>query len=209
MNLGTIPIIGTVRGQSPWLDITHLVTVTDGSGGFTIYDIVNKTSSSQSGSGSAWGTAAMNSTHFAHGSLDGTGTGPNLYIHDVTTGSETKIDTGGFGIWPLSYDPNSNFLFCQRNWPGVNDWNIVRVHPDGTGLQNLTSDLAGLAFAPTSSPDGTKVAFILQTTGTWWNNGTYALYTMNADGTGKVKVLEATNLFGTGFTQHSPLYWTK
>lgn len=210
-SLGTLVIPGTVRGQSPWLDATHLVTVTDSSGSFTVFDIANNSYTIENGSGSAWGTAVIDSTHFAHGSLDGTGVGANLYIHDMTTGSETKVDIGAVtDLWPLSYNPKTNFLYCQGGGGETGVWNVYRVRPDGSGLENLTADLQAIAcFAPTVSPDGTKVAFIQQSTGGHWESGMYALYTMNADGTGKQKILERTNLFGTGFTQHSPLYWAK
>lgn len=210
----TIPGSAAIRSQSPWLDSDRLITVQNdsslpiGSGnGITIYNV--KTSQAFTFPGGPlheYGNTAISATKIASGSISSTAGVADLYIHDLTNNSSTKVETGGTSIWPLSYDQSSNFLFCQRdNGQLIDDWDIVKVRPDGTGLVNLTADMPGISFAPVVSPEGTKVAFI--NSNSWWGQGTYSLWTMNLDGTAKIKLLEGNNLFGTQFTQISPLTW--
>ena len=57
---------------------------------------------------------------------------------------------------------------------------VYTVRSDGTGLENVSSDVAQDG-QPAWSPDGTKLAFV----STRGGNGTTAdIYVMNADGTG-------------------------
>jgi hypothetical protein len=205
-NLGVAVIPGTVRSSNPWLDSTHLLTWGNTPTTFYIHDLANNNGVTQSSQGTNWGQAIIDSTHFAHGVLDGTATG-SMYIHDVTMNSSSKVYSG-VRIWPLSYDPKSNYLYCQL---GDTDTTlqVAKIRPDGGGLQVLTSDLAGISFAPAVSPDGTKIAFINSSSSSFWTSGSYAIYTMNNDGTSKTKILEGANLLGTGFTLHSPLVWAK
>ena len=210
----TIPGSAAIRSQSPWLDNDRMMTVqNDGSlpvgngNGITIYNVATNTSFTfPGGPWHEYGGTAISSTKIASAARSSDGGIVDLYIHDLANNSSIKIETGGTSIWPLSYDLNSNFLFCQKDsGQFTDDWDVYKVKPDGTGLVNLTSDMPGISFAPVVSPNGTKVAFI--NSNSWWGQGTYSLWTMNLDGTSKTKLLEGSNLFGTQFTQLSPLTW--
>jgi hypothetical protein len=76
---------------------------------------------------------------------------------------------------------------AQASFPGVNGkiaftrgGDIYTVSPDGSGEARLTN--TGDNQSPAWSPDGTKIAFASFRGATDW-----AIYTMNADGTGVVK----------------------
>jgi len=63
--------------------------------------------------------------------------------------------------------------------PGLSS-NVYTIRPDGTGLRQLTKSRGGTVNngLDSWSPDGKKIVFVSNST------GTYALYTMNADGSG-------------------------
>ena len=63
--------------------------------------------------------------------------------------------------------------------PGVSS-NIYTVNADGSGIAQITHEAGGTLNAGFNSwsPDGTKISFISN------RSGTYEIYTMNADGTG-------------------------
>ena len=82
-----------------------------------------------------------------------------------------------------NWSPNgARLVFAQGdfdpNHGAVGD--IAVVNADGSGSPvNLTSDLAPRAYSPAWSPDGQKIAFVVENSGMW---------VMNADGSGRQQV---------------------
>jgi Tol biopolymer transport system component len=62
---------------------------------------------------------------------------------------------------------------------------IYVTNPDGTWPNRLTNDSAG-DYAPTWSPDNTKIAFVSD------RGGFYGIYVMDADGTGQIELSSGT-----------------
>jgi Tol biopolymer transport system component len=60
---------------------------------------------------------------------------------------------------------------------------VWRVHPDGTGLAQLTAAADGSSVMPIWSPDGSMLLFERKD-----NFGQVKLWTMNADGTDQVQL---------------------
>jgi TolB protein len=69
---------------------------------------------------------------------------------------------------------------------------------DGTDLVQLTHEIGGQinAGADSWSPDGKKIAFASNRT------GTYAIYTMNADGTGVTKLTKGEEEHAASWGRH-------
>ncbi|HYG79022.1 MAG TPA: LpqB family beta-propeller domain-containing protein [Pyrinomonadaceae bacterium] len=85
--------------------------------------------------------------------------------------NQTEISGNIFGINPaLSPDGKRVAFVC-----GIEPWDICVMNADGTGFSVLTETQNN--SNPTWSPDSTKIAF------TSTREGTYHIYTMNADGT--------------------------
>ncbi len=64
----------------------------------------------------------------------------------------------------------------------LGEYDILSMNPDGTGLINLTSKYPGDAVSPRVSPDGTKMAFISD------SSGVPAIYIMCSDGTSRQQI---------------------
>lgn len=67
-------------------------------------------------------------------------------------------------------------------------FDVFTVEPDGSGLLNLTSHAAE-DVDPVWSPDGTRIAFVSD------RDGLPAVYVMNADGTGVVRITDGPDRF--------------
>jgi len=67
------------------------------------------------------------------------------------------------------------------------NWDIWMMNPDGTGLQQLTTDPAD-DFQPDLSPDGTKIVFISTRT------GRTQPWVMNVDGSNQIQLLDVDSL---------------
>jgi tricorn protease-like protein len=99
----------------------------------------------------------------------------------MRTVSDTVMNVGG----PDTWSPDGMWIYF-----GDLDGRIYRVNAAGGSPQRLSRD--GLrAFAPTSSPDGTLIAFIVDRGEDQWD-----LYAANSDGTGAHRVLEHAENYG-------------
>lgn len=69
-----------------------------------------------------------------------------------------------------------------------NNWEICRVDPDGKNRKNITSTPNVHELYPQASPDGSRIAFLVDS----HDDGkiTRSLYVMNADGSGRQKVTD-------------------
>ncbi len=87
----------------------------------------------------------------------------------------------------IDWSPNGSRIAFST--PGIGDRpgfssNVFTVRPDGTGLVELTDSRGGKVNngLDSWSPDGRKIAFVSN------RSGTYEIYTMNADGSGVSQV---------------------
>ncbi len=71
----------------------------------------------------------------------------------------------------------AGILFVSDRAGDVGMFDIFRMDPDGTGVENVTRKPAGLYAVLTLSPDGSRVAFMSD------RDGCYNIWTMNGDGT--------------------------
>jgi Tol biopolymer transport system component len=102
-------------------------------------------------------------------------------MKQVTTLAPTALE-----FWGPNYSPDGKiilFTYGQLNSNGVCQCDLYMIHPDGTGLTNLTND--GVSDFGHWSPDGTHIVFYRI------NSVTQGLVitTMRADGTGKKEAL--------------------
>ena len=83
--------------------------------------------------------------------------------------------------------------------PGGISSNVYTVRTDGSELTQLTHESGGSvnAGADAWSPDGTRIAFTSNRT------GTYQIYTMNADGTGVTQVTSGPDAHLAAWGRHS------
>lgn len=88
----------------------------------------------------------------------------------------------------LARRPSGRLLFTTVRYQHED---LCVVNPDGTGFQRLTS--TGDNGAASWSPDGTQIAFYSNMEA---NDGTFAIYVMNADGTDVRKMTTATGWNG-------------
>jgi len=80
------------------------------------------------------------------------------------------------GAISVRFSPNGKLIaFTNEVGPENQIWT---VHPDGSGLKQLTKgDDGSVSIVPVWSPDGVKLLFQRK------QNGQVTLWTMNADGT--------------------------
>ena len=75
--------------------------------------------------------------------------------------------------------------------PGVDNTDLFTIHPDGTGLRDVSNSQAAEAD-PVWSPDGSKVVFVRNTSSGLGEGGLRlrsGVYTMRADGTDLRQIL--------------------
>jgi TolB protein len=107
---------------------------------------------------------------------------PHIFLVDVDTRVQTPLLTdrrepvrGRFPSW----SPNGETIAFDTAGPGSN---IAVINIDGTGLKQLTHDATARNIRPDWSPDGGKIAFARGPV------GNEQIYTMNADGSGVVRL---------------------
>ncbi|MDP9302861.1 MAG: hypothetical protein M3P43_18500, partial [Actinomycetota bacterium] len=101
-----------------------------------------------------------------------------IYMMNADGSAQTKIADVGYSASPWSPD-GSRILFSMNGHGGAD---LYTVHPDGSGLTQLTSSPDGVYDEfPSWSPDGSKIAFL---------RGARSIYVMNADGTDQLAVFD-------------------
>ena len=108
----------------------------------------------------------------------------DIYTVPVGGGTATNLTqspTGGLNNEP-EFAPADNRLVWESRSDGASTWDIVTTTVDANGqnpatVVNLTGS-TGNSRWPTWSPDGTKIAFASDRSGSW------QIYVMNADGSG-------------------------
>jgi Tol biopolymer transport system component len=104
--------------------------------------------------------------------------GATIWTMDPDGSNQTEISGNIFGVNPALSPDGKRVLFSC----GTEPFDICVMNVDGTGFAVLTETRNNTN--PTWSPDGTRIAF------TSTREGTYHIYTMNADG-GNVQRLTA------------------
>ncbi len=113
---------------------------------------------------------------------NGATTATALYVLDVATGQETKLTDDALFAGDSDWSADDEWLIFST-YP-LNDFqccfvsNLYRVHPDGTGLEQLTTytDVDLRATQPRYTPDGESILF------TAVSEGSRELWVMPADG---------------------------
>jgi TolB protein len=121
------------------------------------------------------------------------GQGENWEIRTINADGSglRKITTNSRADYQPDWSPDGKkIVFVSERGPSDNSSiDIFCVKPDGSGERNLTnapwtSEDPAYEFAPAWSPEGKKIAF------TSYRAGSYDIYTMNADGSGKTQLTD-------------------
>ena len=109
----------------------------------------------------------------------GSKTNPQIWVTDSAGGSPRQVTSRpGTNIDP-SWDPSGKsilFIGCPIAACVSTSYEVYRVGTDGSGAHQLTSDIAR-DQDPLSSPDGSHIAWLRQTTAPSWG-----IYLMDANG---------------------------
>src|SRR3954471_7425316 len=83
-----------------------------------------------------------------------------LYVANADgTGEHRLLPDSKFLDYDPSFSPDGKWIVFTSERDGQGQEDIWRVHPDGSGLERLTSD-ATMEDAGALSPDGTKLAYV-------------------------------------------------
>jgi Tol biopolymer transport system component len=107
----------------------------------------------------------------------------------------TNLASTALEFWGPNFSPDGKtilFSYGQLNSNGVCQCDLYVIHPDGTGLMNLTND--GVSSFGHWSPDGKRIVFDWSDSET----GELVITTMRADGTGKRLFLTSPDWLSVG-----------
>src|SRR4051794_4524669 len=85
-----------------------------------------------------------------------------LYVANADGSGEHRLMPASTGLdYDASFSADGKWIVftSERDREGTGQADIYRIHPDGTGLQRLTSDTA-MEDAGVLSPDGSKLAYV-------------------------------------------------
>lgn len=97
---------------------------------------------------------------------DVVGTVTDVWVMDLTSGIETNLTrpTAGAAVGTTRYEAPSwgtvsgeEWIYFHSNLSG--DFDIWRIHPDGTSMQQVTADPRSDGY-PVVSPDGKRILFV-------------------------------------------------
>lgn len=112
----------------------------------------------------------------------GEGDSSEIYIMDADGGNPRPLtnDPDMFDTYPFISPDGTQIVFSSQNQPDF-EGDIYVMNIDGSGIERLTST-AALNYAPSWSPDGTKIVFVSDRTG---NDD---IWIMDADGSNEVRI---------------------
>jgi TolB protein len=111
-----------------------------------------------------------------------------IFVVNADGSHERRVTAPAGGVADkIDWSPDGfRILFSapQFGQPGQPSSNVFTIRPDGSSLRQLTHSRGGKVNngADSWSPDGKKIAFVSNL------SGTYQIYTMNADGTGRTQL---------------------
>ena len=119
-----------------------------------------------------------------------------LFVVDADGRNLKQITTTSLGGVTAQWSPDGQWIaFTSRVCCQPQVW---RVHPDGTGLQQLTDGGDGsISMSPIWSPNGSRLVFQQQKADAW------TLWTMNPDGSGRMQI----GVPGEGYDSIGPAAW--
>jgi len=124
---------------------------------------------------------------FAARDLSRRGSPRALYVVGADATDLRQITPPGVGARSAQWSPNGRLIAFTNCCGAPQVW---LVHPDGSGLREVTVPTSGSSsLTPVWSPDGTKLLFQRID-----RAGSVDLLTMNADGTGVLKVIDLPGL---------------
>jgi dipeptidyl aminopeptidase/acylaminoacyl peptidase len=82
-----------------------------------------------------------------------------VYLRDLKTRCEEVLTKSEQSVLNPDFSPNSEWILCQSDFEGDENFNIYCVSVKGGEVRKITDTPADSAF-PRWSPDGTKIAFI-------------------------------------------------
>ncbi len=116
---------------------------------------------------------------------EGGGYNSDLWIYSFATGLRTKITNRPDGTaftWP-AWSPDGAHI--AASFLTNNQWDIVVMNADGSGIANLTGDWPSDEYTPSWTPDGQFVLFAST------HGGDQDIWAMKPDGTGRTNLTPA------------------
>lgn len=136
-------------------------------------------------------SGSVNNYNLYSKNADGTGGETQLTIYPSTGKSYNE------GAVEPVYSPDGSKITFVSNHIDNATWQIYRMDPNGSSVQQLTNTSGSGAVAPDYSPDGSKIVYAESSQ---YGSIFTELYTMNADGTGETELLG----HGGGFSDFAP-----
>ena len=86
-----------------------------------------------------------------------------IFVRDLATGEERQVTDWSVHATSLDWSPDGRWIAFTKEWWRYADrgykTDVWRIHPDGTGLEQLTDLGNAIAWQPRYSPDGQWVLF--------------------------------------------------